>query len=83
MKANVLKLAHHGSKTSSSEKFIESVNPEYALISAGQNNKFNHPSPIVLQRLESGSVKQLRTDLSGFVLLQSDGDSIKTINWRE
>ncbi len=81
--SDVLKLAHHGSKTSSSEKFLQVVNPEYALISAGLNNKFNHPSPVILERLNAASIKQLRTDLSGLVILQSDGDSIKILNWRE
>ncbi|RJP67243.1 MAG: DNA internalization-related competence protein ComEC/Rec2 [Ignavibacteriales bacterium] len=81
--SNVLKLAHHGSKTSSSEKFIKAVNPDYAIISAGQNNKFNHPSPIILERLNSASIKQLRTDISGFILMQSDGNSIKILEWRE
>ncbi len=83
LESDILKLGHHGSKTSSSEVFLKTVHPEYALISVGQNNKFNHPSPIVLERLNSASIKQLRTDISGFILLQSDGDSIDVIDWKE
>jgi len=83
LKSDVLKLGHHGSKTSSSEKFFEAVKPKYALISAGLNNKFNHPSPVVVERLNVMKIKQLRTDISGCIMLQSDGDSIEVINWKE
>ncbi len=83
LKSDLLKLGHHGSKTSSSENFIEAVQPKYALISAGLNNKFKHPSPIILERLKAGRIKQLRTDISGCIMLQSGGNSIDVINWKE
>jgi len=51
LKASILKVAHHGSKTSSIEKFLDSVKPKIALIGVGQNNKFGHPNEEVLERL--------------------------------
>ena len=51
LKATVLKVAHHGSKTSSITDFIDAVNPQIALIGVGENNKFGHPNEVVLERL--------------------------------
>lgn len=80
--ADVLKVGHHGSKTGSTEEFLNAVSPKIALVSAGIKNKFKHPSEIVLQRLKNLNSKIYRTDLLGAVLLQSDGDTIKYIDWR-
>ena len=52
LKADILKVAHHGSKTSSREEFIEFVSPKIALIGVGKNNKFGHPNEGVIERLE-------------------------------
>ena len=52
MDSTVIKISHHGSKTSSSEKFIKAVNPKIALIGVGENNKFGHPNSNVIERLE-------------------------------
>ncbi|MDY0082506.1 MAG: DNA internalization-related competence protein ComEC/Rec2 [Ignavibacteriaceae bacterium] len=82
LKSDVLKVGHHGSKTGSSEAFLNLVLPKYALISAGIKNKFNHPSEKVLESLQKINSEILRTDLSGAVLMQSDGKEIKIINWR-
>ncbi len=81
--ADLLKVAHHGSKTSSSEDFLNYVKPKISLISDGIKNKFHHPSALTLQKLEKIKSKIYRTDKSGAVLLQSDGDSIKVIDWRK
>lgn len=80
--ADVLKVGHHGSKTGSTEEFLNAVSPKIVLVSAGIKNKFKHPSEIVLQRLKNLNSKIYRTDLLGAVLLQSDGDTIKYIDWR-
>ncbi len=80
--SDVLKVGHHGSKTGSSEEFLNAVSPEISLISAGIKNKFGHPSEIVLERLKKMNSKILRTDSAGAVLLQSDGNEIKVIDWR-
>jgi competence protein ComEC len=79
---DVLKVGHHGSKTSSSEKFIAAVTPSVGLISVGAKNKFGHPAQIVLNRLKQNKVKCYRTDLEGALLLQSNGEMIEKINWR-
>ena len=82
LQSDLLKVGHHGSKHSTSMEFLETVNPEYGLISAGVINKFNHPTPEVLERLKSKNIKIQRTDLSGAVIYQSDGSSIEIIDWR-
>lgn len=67
MKSDILKVAHHGSKTSSREEFIKLVAPKIALIGVGENNKFGHPADITLERLEKENVKVYRTDQMGEV----------------
>ncbi|MFA6597406.1 MAG: DNA internalization-related competence protein ComEC/Rec2 [Ignavibacteriaceae bacterium] len=79
---DVLKLGHHGSKTSSSENFLNFVTPDISLVSVGEQNKFGHPSEVVLERLKQRNSNILRTDNEGAVILQSDGDIIKKLNWR-
>lgn len=72
----VLKVAHHGSKYSSSEEFLEKVNPELAVISVGRNS-FGHPTEEVLDRLANLGIQTLRTDKQGEVEIISDGK-----NWQ-
>ncbi len=71
--ATVLKVGHHGSRTSSTEEFIAAVQPEFAMISAGFENSFHHPHPDVLRRLEDHHAFVLRTDLEGLLTIRSDG----------
>ena len=80
--SDVLKVAHHGSKTGSSEEFLKAVSPKISLVSAGIKNKFGHPSEIVLERLKAIGSTIYRTDLSGAVLIQSDGNEIDILDWR-
>ncbi|MEA3452903.1 MAG: MBL fold metallo-hydrolase [Patescibacteria group bacterium] len=61
LKADILKVPHHGSKTSSSEEFLKAVDPDLAIISVGRDNSYGHPSPIVLARLEESGIKVLQT----------------------
>jgi competence protein ComEC len=82
LNVDVLKVGHHGSKTSTSEKFFNYTSPEYALISAGIKNKFGHPHSSVISRLNDGIVKTFRTDESGAILLTSDGEDIFIKEWR-
>jgi competence protein ComEC len=70
LKADILKIAHHGSKTSSIEKFIDLVSPQIALIGVGENNKFNHPNEEVIDRLEKKNIKIYRTDKNGEISLK-------------
>lgn len=78
LKADVYKAAHHGSKTASTEEFMEAVDPEYAVISAGEGNSYGHPHAEVLNRLRAMGVKVFRTDEQGTIVLKSDGE---TITW--
>ncbi len=76
LKSDVLKVAHHGSKNSSSIDFLKIVNPDYAVISVGLNS-FGHPSLRVLNNLEKIKTKVLRTDEMGDVVFLSDGEEIR------
>jgi len=80
--SDVLKVGHHGSKTSTISELLDYVDPEMALISAGLFNKFKHPSPVTIEKLERKNVEIHRTDLEGAVILQSDGKEISAVNWR-
>lgn len=75
--ANVLKVGHHGSDTSTSYVWLREIMPEYAIISVGKGNSYNHPTDEVLSRLRDADVQTYRTDLNGDIFLTSDG---KTIN---
>jgi len=78
LKSTVLKVAHHGSKTSSSQQFLAAVDPEVAVISAGADNPFDHPSPEVVERLidRLGKDNVYRTDQDGSVELITDGERL-------
>lgn len=77
LKSTVLKVAHHGSKTSSTAEFIQTVAPQYAVISVGTNNNFGHPNQTVLERLQENKATIVRTDQCGAIVFESDG---KTLN---
>jgi competence protein ComEC len=74
--ANVIKIGHHGSSSSSSKKFIQAVNPKYAVISCGEGNDYNHPHKETISLLNSLKVKTFRTDLSGTITFNSDGKEL-------
>jgi beta-lactamase superfamily II metal-dependent hydrolase len=76
LQSDVLKVAHHGSKYSTSELFLSAVNPKFAVISVGAKNTYGHPTPEVLQRLEKFGIKMFRTDKDGDVVFVSDGNII-------
>lgn len=71
--ADVLKVGHHGSKTSSTEMFLDTVRPTFAVISDGFENSFHHPHGDVLARLAEHRTEVLRTDLQGLITIRSDG----------
>jgi len=74
--SDVLKVAHHGSKYSTSDIFLSAVKPEIAVIEVGKNS-YGHPTPETLQRLEKPGIKVLRTDINGDIDFVSDGYTIK------
>jgi competence protein ComEC len=74
---DVLKVAHHGSATSTTREFLEAFTPEIALISAGRNNRFGHPAADVVERLSASGAVIARTDHSGTLRLQTDGRRIR------
>jgi competence protein ComEC len=75
LKSNVLKVGHHGSRTSTSADFVKAIAPEYAFIPVGRGNKFGHPHQDVLDTLAEFGVKIFRTDTMGMVIMASDGQN--------
>ena len=73
---DVLKTGHHGSKTSSSDKYIEATSPEIAIISSGYGNNYGHPNAMVLERLEKEGISTFTTLLDGDIAVASDGETI-------
>jgi len=74
LRAQILKIGHHGSTTSSGEDFLKTVNPQNAIISVGSGNTFGHPSLRILWRLQHLQINIFRTDLLGDILFVSDGN---------
>lgn len=77
LRADILKLGHHGSATSSTADFVAAVAPRLALVSVGQRNMYGHPSPDVMRRLMDLGATPLRTDQLGTVILRTDGKEIE------
>jgi len=75
--SDVLKAGHHGSKTSSATSFVSAVSPEYAVISAGKDNRYGHPNQEVLDILTNFGAKILRTDEEGRIVFKSDGVNLE------
>lgn len=76
IRSSVLKAGHHGSSTSSSERFLDAVSPKYAVISVGEDNSYGHPHKEVMERLENQNIEILRTDELGTIVFTSDGNSL-------
>lgn len=76
LKADVLKLNHHGSSTSNSSMFLAQVNPDYVVIQCGKDNSYGHPHDEVLNDLGERNIQVLRTDQQGTIIAQSDGTTI-------
>jgi len=75
--ADLLKVAHHGSATSTTPELLQAVHPSFAVISVGYHNSFGHPRPAVLQRLQDAHVKTYRTDMFGAVTFLLDGSKVE------
>lgn len=70
MKSTIIKISHHGSKTSSSEEILRTVEPRIALIGVGQNNKFGHPNYTTIEKLENLGCTIYRTDENGEIKIK-------------
>ncbi len=73
---DVLKAGHHGSKNATGENWLSALQPKHALISCGRNNRFGHPAPSTLERLEAHGVQVYRTDRQGAITFVSDGRTV-------
>ncbi len=76
LQADVLKLGHHGANTSTSEDFISHVQPKYAIVSAGKDNQYGHPTAEILQKMQAHNIKVFRTDQQGTIIATSNGTDI-------
>lgn len=72
---DVLKVGHHGSKTSSSKEFINEINPNYSIISVGKNNRYGHPNKGVLNNLKESKI--YRTDQNGSIMFKIKNNKLK------
>ncbi|NFO40760.1 MBL fold metallo-hydrolase [Clostridium botulinum] len=75
--ADVLKLGHHGSHSSTSKAFLDKVNPKYAIVSCGKGNDYGHPHQETIDKINKKGIEILRTDVSGTIISTSDGNNIK------
>jgi competence protein ComEC len=73
----ILKVGHHGSRTSTSQELLDHWRPQIALISCGRGNTFGHPAPEVISRLNSIGARIYRTDVDGQVTLETDGTQVR------
>ncbi len=82
LSADVLKVGHHGSSSSTSYRFLREVMPEYAVISCGKGNSYGHPHDEILSRLKDAEAEIMRTDLLGDIIITSDGENINVTSGR-
>lgn len=83
LSADLLKVPHHGSRTSSTEAFLKAVNPRYAVISVGERSRFGHPHSTVVNRYVAKGVKLFQTGLDGTVTVETDGATIDFRTYRK
>jgi competence protein ComEC len=77
----VVKAAHHGSATSSTQAFIQAAHPSAVVFSAGRGNRFGHPAPVVVDRYRRAGAQMFRTDEDGAVVLDTDGRTVEISTW--
>ena len=77
----ILKVAHHGSRTSSSSVLLGGWRPQIALLSCGRGNRFGHPTTEVIERLRTAGMRIYRTDLDGQITLETDGRRVRVATW--
>ncbi len=77
--ADILKIGHHGSRTSTSDEWLSAVNPQFAVILCGENNDYGHPHKELIKRLNKFNLEYYRTDLVGNIVFKSDGKNITLV----
>jgi len=82
LKADVLKVGHHGSNSSTTQQFLNAVSPKYGVIEVGAGNDYGHPHQVTLDKLVSANVTVYRTDLNGTIIFKSDGSGITVTSQR-
>lgn len=82
LQSTVLKVGHHGSRTSTSDEYVSVTRPQYAVISDGQKNRYGHPHKQTLDTLNRHKVQILRTDQLGTIVMKSDGDKFEITNYK-
>jgi competence protein ComEC len=75
LEVDILKVGHHGSKGSTSDLLLDHIKPSIALVSAGENNRYQHPHSEVLEKLSIRKIAMFRTDLQGAILYHFKGNS--------
>ncbi len=83
LKSDLLKVPHHGSKSSSSEAFVSAARPSAAVVTVGRGNRYHHPSDEVISRYASSGTRIYRTDRDGAIVLSADGGVLKAVTWNE
>jgi competence protein ComEC len=81
LRADLLKVGHHGSRSGTGASFARCVHPAWAAISCGRNNRFRHPRPEVLARLHDMGARTPRTDIAGALMFESDGRELRRVRW--
>jgi competence protein ComEC len=79
----LLKVPHHGSKSSSSWAFVSLTKPAIAVVTVGRGNRYHHPSDDVIKRYERAGAQVCRTDADGAVMVKADTNSLDIMRWRE
>ncbi len=79
LSADIYKVSHHGGRDGNSEAYLNEINPRYAVISVGADNKYGHPKTEILKRLNRMNCEVYRTDLDGDIIFESDGRNISVI----
>jgi competence protein ComEC len=79
LRADVLKLGHHGSRTSTTPAFLQAVSPSVALVCSGVRNRYGHPDPGVVKRLEARGITVARTDRGGDIVWETDGEHVRLL----
>lgn len=83
LSSTVLKVGHHGSVTSTSDEFLEQVNPKYAVISSGKENEYGHPHKEIIEKLKQANIEYYNTQTSGTIRVITDGETIEFIEERD